>query len=108
MPAPGVLANDTDVENNPLTAVLVSFPAARHVDASAPNGSFTYTPALNYAGPDAFSYRANDGIDSGTIATVNILVNQVNDPPFTEPDSFNAHVEPAARCAGAGRPRQRP
>ena len=45
---------------------------------------------LNYAGPDSFTYRANDGIDSGTIATVTILVNQVNDPPFTEPDAFNA------------------
>ncbi len=89
VPAPGILANDTDVENNPLTAVLVSFPAHGMLTLGS-NGAFTYTPALNYAGPDAFSYRANDGMDSGTIATVTILVNQVNDPPFTEADSFNA------------------
>ncbi len=27
------------------------------------NGAFTYTPALNYAGPDSFTYRAHDGMD---------------------------------------------
>jgi len=58
---PGVLGNDSDVDGNALTAVLVggSQPTAR--SRSTGNGSFTYTPALNYNGPDSFSYKANDG-----------------------------------------------
>ena len=41
--APGVLDNDTDPENDPLTAVLVSGPAHGALSLNA-NGSFTYTP----------------------------------------------------------------
>ncbi|MFA5911138.1 MAG: N,N-dimethylformamidase beta subunit family domain-containing protein [Vicinamibacterales bacterium] len=89
VPAPGILNNDTDAENNALTAVLVTLPAHGMLTLGA-NGAFNYTPASNYAGPDVFTYRPYDGIDNGTIATVQILVNQVNDPPITEADAFNA------------------
>lgn len=41
--APGVLANDTDPEGSPLTAVLVSGPAHATLTLNA-DGSFTYTP----------------------------------------------------------------
>src|SRR3989441_12023886 len=48
------------------------------------DGSFSYTPALNYNGPDSFTYKANDGqADSPTNATVSITVTPVNDPPGT-------------------------
>ncbi|MEO8681505.1 MAG: Ig-like domain-containing protein, partial [Vicinamibacterales bacterium] len=90
--AAGLLANDTDVENDPLTAVLVTLPAHGMLTLGA-NGGFSYTPALNYAGPDAFTYRANDGTENGNIATAQILVNQVNDPPFTEADAFIAMLD---------------
>ena len=30
------------------------------------DGSFTYTPAANYNGPDSFTYKANDGADRAT------------------------------------------
>ena len=89
MPAAGVLANDTDYENDPKTAVLVTLPAHGTL-ALGSNGAFSYTPTLNYAGPDAFSYKANDGTDNSNIATVQLLVNQVNDPPFTVADVFTA------------------
>ena len=61
MSAPGVLSNDTDVDGMTLTAVKVSDPAHGSV-ALNDNGSFTYTPAANYNGPDSFTYKANDGI----------------------------------------------
>src|SRR5205814_8516268 len=48
------------------------------------DGSFNYAPALNYNGPDSFTYKANDGqADSPTNATVSITVTPVNDPPGT-------------------------
>ena len=60
--APGVLDNDTDVENDSLTAVLVTGPSHGALTLNA-NGSFSYTPAANYNGPDSFTYKANDGTD---------------------------------------------
>ena len=63
-PAPGVLGNDTDPEGLPLTARLVSGPAHGTLTLN-PNGSFTYTPAANYHGPDEFWYRASDGVRFG-------------------------------------------
>ncbi|HPM82691.1 MAG TPA: Ig-like domain-containing protein, partial [Candidatus Anammoximicrobium sp.] len=47
--AAGVLGNDTDVENDTLTAVKVTDPAHGTLTLNA-NGSFTYTPAANYNG----------------------------------------------------------
>jgi hypothetical protein len=40
----------------------------------AENGSFTYTPAPDYAGPDSFTYTASDGLSRSGPATVSITV----------------------------------
>jgi uncharacterized protein len=84
--APGVLSNDTDAESSPLTAALVSGPVHGTVTLNA-NGSFTYTPASNYNGPDSFTYKANDGNADSNVATVSITVNAVNDAPVATDDS---------------------
>jgi len=77
---PGVLANDTDVDGQPLTAVLVSGPGSGTLDLNV-DGSFDYTPDADFFGTDTFTYVANDGtFDSGD-ATVTITVNPVNDAP---------------------------
>src|SRR5207245_4561965 len=81
--APGVLANDTDVEGSALTAVLGTGPAHGVLTLNA-NGSFTYTPASNYNGPDSFTYRASDGSLSSALATVTLTVNAVNDAPVVD------------------------
>jgi VCBS repeat-containing protein len=78
--ASGVLANDTDVENDPLTAILVSGPAHGTLQLNA-DGTFTYTPSANYNGTDSFTYKANDGQADSNVATVTITVTPVNDPP---------------------------
>src|SRR5436189_235676 len=76
--APGVLANDSDIDGDPLTAILVHSPAHGTRSLNS-DGSFTYTPALNYNGPDSFTYKANDGlVDSPTNATVRITVTPIN------------------------------
>ena len=71
--APGILANDTDFNGDPLTAVLVTGPAHGTIALNA-NGTFTYGPALDYAGVDSFTYRASDGTLSSNAATVTIAV----------------------------------
>lgn len=71
--APGVLANDTDVNDDDLTAVLGTGPI--HGDLTFnPDGGFTYTPDIDYAGSDTFTYRANDGASDSNEATVTITV----------------------------------
>ncbi|MFM7095780.1 MAG: Ig-like domain-containing protein, partial [Gemmataceae bacterium] len=67
VPAPGVLGNDTDVDGDPLTSILVSGPSHGTLSFNS-NGSFSYTPNANYNGPDSFTYKANDGsLDSAPI-----------------------------------------
>jgi VCBS repeat-containing protein len=80
VPTPGVLANDTDADNNPLTAAVVTGPAHGTLTLNA-DGAFAYTPAANYNGPDTFTYRASDGTAQSNPATVTITVTAVNDAP---------------------------
>ena len=85
--APGVLANDTDADGNPLSAILVSGPSHGTL-ALQPDGSFTYTPAANFSGADAFTYKANDGSGDSNVATVSIAIAATNDLPVATADAY--------------------
>lgn len=65
--APGVLANDTDGENDALTAVAGTYPTTSGgtVTINA-DGSFTYLSAAGFVGADGFTYTVTDGQDSAT------------------------------------------
>jgi VCBS repeat-containing protein len=78
--APGVLANDSDPDNNPLSAVLVSGPSHGTLTLN-PDGAFTYTPGTNHTGSDSFTYQASDGTLASELATVILTVTAVNDTP---------------------------
>ena len=78
VPAPGVLGNDSDVDQDALSAVVVGGPAHGTVTVSS-DGSFSYTPAANYNGTDSFTYRASDGALSSNLATVTIAIAPVNE-----------------------------
>lgn len=88
--SPGVLANDTDPDGDPITAVPVTGPAHGVLTLSA-NGSFTYVPSAGYSGSDSFSYRATDGYLSSNTAVVSLTVTApVNTPPVAGNDAFTA------------------
>ncbi|MGI9406130.1 MAG: Ig-like domain-containing protein, partial [Hyphomicrobiaceae bacterium] len=70
----GVLFNDTDADGDDLTAKLVD-DVVNGTLALNEDGSFTYTPNAGYVGPDSFTYKANDGTDDSSEATVTITVN---------------------------------
>jgi VCBS repeat-containing protein len=77
--APGVLGNDTDADGGgTLQAVVASGPAHGTLALNA-DGSFVYTPALNFHGSDSFTYVATDGTGQSAPATVTITVNAVAD-----------------------------
>lgn len=85
--ATGVLANDTDADGNPLTAILVTNPAHGTLALNG-DGSFVYTPTANFSGPDSFTYRANDGSSNSSIVTVSITVNSTNTAPVSVNDTY--------------------
>jgi len=55
-----LLADDTDVDGDRL--VVSGFTQSAHGTVSAnADGTLTYTPDLNFNGPDAFKYEVSDG-----------------------------------------------
>src|SRR5215211_4888667 len=101
VPAPGVLANDTDPDSSSLTAALVTGPGHGTLTLDG-DGSFTYTPAANFNGTDSFTYRASDGtLDSG-LATVTITITAVNDTPVATNDAYTTDEDTALTVAAPG------
>lgn len=90
--AAGVLANDTDPDPGQaatLVAEIVAQPGHGAVTLNS-NGTFTYTPANGYVGPDSFTYRAKDTTNlTSAIATANLtVVTGPNVPPVAVPDTY--------------------
>jgi len=77
---PGVLGNDTDDDADPLSAVLDDEPNNGSLILNS-NGSFAYTPNLNFIGTDSFTYHANDGQANSNLATVSLVVNSTTVVP---------------------------
>ncbi len=97
------LGNDTDVEDDPISITSFTQPAHGTV-VQNPDGTFTYTPAANYHGPDSFTYTVRDqgfhltndvirlltGAGPRTdTATVNLTVIAVNDAPVAVDDDYS-------------------
>ncbi len=87
VPAPGVLDNDTDGDDDTLTSTVVDEPLFGDLTLSA-DGSFLYTPDLNYNGTDSFTYRANDGTTDSGEGVVMLTIDPVNDVPVALDDSL--------------------
>ena len=98
MPA-GVLANDTDVEGQALTAQLVAGPANSSLMLGS-NGTFTYTPNANFSGPDSFTYRAFDGIAQSAVTTVSINVTAAPDAPVANADAYAVSEDTTLNVTG--------
>ena len=96
----GILSNDTDVENNTLTAVLVSSVTNGSLTLNA-DGSFDYIPNPNYNGTDSFTYKARDTED-GNVATVTITINGVKYSPVSLADSYNINEDQTLTIAAGG------
>ncbi|MGY5862600.1 MAG: Ig-like domain-containing protein, partial [Candidatus Thorarchaeota archaeon] len=82
----GVLANDTDPDEDLLASQLVTAPLHGSLDFNV-DGSFTYTPDPDWYGIDFFVYEALDGMLTDT-ATVTITVNRANTRPVAGSDLY--------------------
>jgi len=87
--APGLLANDTDANGDPLSVQPTPSPSPAHgVVTLNADGSFSYTPTANYYGADTFGYTVCDPILCDT-ATVTITLAGVEDFPVAVDDSYS-------------------
>jgi len=76
-----VLANDSDIDGDVLSVVLVTQPA--HGLAVNNGDSVTYTPEAGFNGTDSFSYTASDGNGGTDTATVSITVEDTTGPEIS-------------------------
>lgn len=83
-----MLANDSDPDGEAVTAVKVADPAHGSLALSA-DGSFIYTPDLNWYGTDSFTYKASDGLLDSNETTVTITVDTINDAPIANAASVS-------------------
>jgi hypothetical protein len=70
---PGTLGNDSDPNEDTLTARLVYAPGKGRLTL-ADDGSFTYKPKRNFRGTDSFVYEVDDGSGDTDTATVTIKI----------------------------------
>lgn len=78
--AAALLANDSDVDGDPLTVVSVGI-------GELHGSTFTYTPPVNFHGTVPFTYHVTDGAITAT-ANVTLTVLPVNDAPVVKNDLF--------------------
>lgn len=100
-PAPGVLANDSDPQGQPLSAVLLTGPSSGSLTLNA-DGSFTYVPNANFHGADSFTYKASDGTFDSAPATVRITVNPINDAPIAHDNAYSVDEDTTLDVAAPG------
>ncbi len=83
-----LIANDTDVDGDTLTATSVSTPAHGTVTQQS-GGGWTYTPDANWNGVETLSYTISDGNGGTDTANVTITITPVNDAPVANADTFS-------------------
>ncbi|MCK0129260.1 Ig-like domain-containing protein [Erythrobacter sp. F6033] len=79
-----VLANDNDVDGDPLTVVSANAPNG--MVTINPDGTITYTPNPDFNGTDTITYQISDGMGGFDTVTSTVTVNPVNDPPVAVDD----------------------
>lgn len=90
-----VLANDSDVDLDPLTVSITTTPA--NGTATLVANQISYLPDDGYFGPDSIGYTIDDGQGGSAIATVSITVTEVpattNQPPVAVDDAVSTAEE---------------
>ena len=103
--APGVLANDTDVDPGDTKTVVALGGSGTLTGATAEggsvtigaNGAYAYTPPAAFqalstgqSGTDSFQYTMADGAGAQSTATVTLTVAGVSDAPVAAADAYDA------------------
>jgi len=73
----------SDPDGEQLIYSVITGPSHGSLSGTAPN--ITYTPTLNYNGPDNFTFSVNDGKADSDQVMISITVLAVNDAPIANP-----------------------
>ena len=82
-----VTLTGSDIDGDALTFIIQTQP--QHGTLSGTGADLTYSPALNYNGPDNFTFVVDDGTVNSSAATVTITVTPVNDSPVANDQSIS-------------------
>ena len=82
-----VVAIDPD---DPTLTYALAAQAANGTVVVNTDGTYTYTPNLNFNGTDSFTFTASDGTIVSNAATVTLTVTAVNDAPVAQDGSATA------------------
>ncbi|MGA1825953.1 MAG: PKD domain-containing protein [bacterium] len=77
-----IMLTASDNNGDSLTYTILDQPSHGTLTGATP--TMVYTPNLNFAGDDSFTFYANDSLLNSNTATVIITVNEVNDPPIAD------------------------
>jgi large repetitive protein len=83
-----IILTATDVDNAQSELIFTIVTQPLHGILTGSGTTYTYTPNLDYTGPDSFTFIVNDGQLNSQVATVSINVIPVNDPPIAVDDVF--------------------
>ncbi len=84
----------TDGDNDPVSYSIVTAPSHGTLTGTPPN--VTYSTS-GYAGPDSFTFKANDGLADGNVAT--ITINVTNNTPVAQAQTASVHSRVALPLA---------
>ena len=76
--ATDLLANDSDIDGDTLSAVLTGQPGDGVV-VDQGDGTWTFTPDLDFNGATSFTYRLDDGQGGSDTGTVTVIVDPIPD-----------------------------
>ncbi|WP_316801641.1 Calx-beta domain-containing protein [Pedobacter frigidisoli] len=82
----------TDADGDVLTYTVTTQPS-RGTVVMNPDGTYTYTPAPNYTGTDAFTVVISDGKGGTAIVTVNVTVTPVNHAPVASAPAISTNED---------------
>ena len=105
--APGVLANDFDIDSPTLIAILVTPPAHGLLTLQA-NGSFSYVPSVSYVGRVEFTYQAFDGSLLSSPVTVAINTTVVPNNPYDPDEPGDGGADDGSDSKSPENPTQEP
>jgi hypothetical protein len=100
--APGLLANDTDPEGDPLRVELVSAPGGVDSWEFRPDGSFDITPLTDSDQDITFSYRVTDTMAYSPPVVVTVDMVAINNPPTGVDDYYEFNQDLTADIPAPG------
>ena len=94
IPMADILANDSDINNDPLTVVWIAPDVPQPVSLSYnAKGDLLVTPSLNVNGHITLAYTVTDNVTGTATASIDINVIPVNDPPVAKDDKASTSLD---------------